>query len=145
MMNKIIHQISFDDLLTKRRELDPIDEAICHSCPFSGGTIRIYAAVVTLEPGKLAGFLREEYGIGGKSIKGGFLDHDGKGIRISFGRAGQPGYSETALSWSAVAKRIKQLIIGGYFLRIGDERKIDAIRTSNGGKLPSPHPGVEYK
>lgn len=144
-MNKIVYQISFDDLLTKRQKLDPVDEAICYSCPFSGSTIRIYAAVVTLEPGKLAGFLREEYGIGGKSIKGGFLDYDGKGIRIRFGRAGQPGCSETALSWPNVAKRIKQLIVGGYFLRVGDERKIDAIRANNGGKLPSPYPGVEYK
>ncbi len=90
-----------------------IDEVLIKGSSFEKGKFRIceqFEKNLSLEEN--ARFLKKEYGIGGRyPIKNGLgidEDHSEKGIRISAGAwAGSP---QILLKWTAVARRIEQLI-----------------------------------
>lgn len=92
-----------------------IDEVLANGSGFSDGKYRIY--LYFLEPRSVqdkAAFLRQEYGIGGRShaIKNAdhsWENHDGKGIKLTRGSLISPE-TEILLTWSRVAKRVGELI-----------------------------------
>ncbi|MBQ8610082.1 MAG: hypothetical protein IJ412_00095, partial [Oscillospiraceae bacterium] len=71
-------------------------------------------AALKTEQERLA-FLKKEYGIGGCSwtfLSGvhGWVDHDGKGIKITYGNYGSPERYEKLLKWPEVDKRLRYLV-----------------------------------
>ncbi len=92
-----------------------IDEVLTKGSGVTDGKYRIY--LYFLEPHLLqdkAAFLREEYGIGGRShalkdADHSWENHDGKGIKLTRGSLLSPD-AEILLTWNRVAKRIGELI-----------------------------------
>jgi N12 class adenine-specific DNA methylase/adenine-specific DNA methylase len=98
-----------------------IDEVLIRGSGVADGKYRIY--LYFLEPRSLqdkAAFLRQEYGIGGRShaIKNAdhsWENHDGKGIKLTRGSLISPE-TEILLTWSRVAKRVGELIDADRYL-----------------------------
>lgn len=97
---------------------DEINYALCRGSGFSEGKMRINhfygTAALKTEQERLA-FLKKEYGIGGCSwtfLSGvhGWVDHDGKGIKITYGNYGSSERYEKLLKWSEVDKRLRFLV-----------------------------------
>ena len=92
-----------------------IDEVLVKGSGVADGKYRIYQYLI--EPRSLqdkAAFLRQEYGIGGRShaLKGAdhsWENHDGKGIKLTRGSLLSPD-SQILLTWGSIAKRIGELI-----------------------------------
>lgn len=95
-----------------------INHVLCRGSGFEKGKMRINhfygTAALKTEQERLA-FLKKEYGIGGCSwtfLSGvhGWVDHDGKGIKITYGNYGSPERYEKLLKWSEVDKRLRFLV-----------------------------------
>lgn len=95
-------QISMFDLL----EESWIEENLHCGSGFQGGKERIHRAALTLPDKEFAGFLKKEYGIGGRSIKEGFMDYNNKGIIL---RKYKSDYQEK-YTWQQIAKLIKRMV-----------------------------------
>lgn len=100
---------------------DEVDFDLMGGSHMEDGKYRIY--LYFNEPhtaAEKAEFLKNEYGTGGgNSALGGVFyahnDHDSKGLTLSKGSPAKP-YDSVSLSWSAVAKRVENLIAQGRYL-----------------------------
>ena len=101
---------------------------------FAGGKIRLYLAALWMDVATFADYCKKEYGIGGWSIDGGFLDHNAKGIRL---RSWKEEYEEN-YDWTYTAKAIKKLISIDKYLTDKEKEIIKQIQEQNGGVLPMP-------
>ena len=98
-----------------------IDEVLVKGSGVADGKYRIY--LYFLEPHSLqdkAAFLRQEYGIGGRShaqkdADHSWENHDGKGIKLTRGSLLSPD-AEILMTWNRVAKRIGELITADRYL-----------------------------
>lgn len=91
-----------------------VDHVLASGSGFQHGKYRIYEQFLKKEtPKQNADFLSKEYGIGGGTVIfsdgiRGWQNHNSKGLRIS--KKTFNSDTDTALSWSAVQKRIGELI-----------------------------------
>lgn len=110
---------------------------------FENGRVRIFAAVMHMKNTReLIDFLKEEYGTGGCSHEGGFIDYTpAKGITFRKWKSNE----ETVLTWKQAADRIMELIKRNNYLTQKDMARIDAIRADNGGILPPPRARMHYE
>lgn len=98
-----------------------IDEMLTRGSGVADGKYRIY--LYFLEPRSLqdkSAFLRQEYGIGGRShalkeAGHSWEGHDGKGIKLTKGSLLSPD-TQILLTWSSIAKRIGELIAADRYL-----------------------------
>lgn len=114
-----------DEALTSEYEQfitqDEVDAYFTRGSSFSQGKFRIYSYFLHEHTNKeKAGFLKDEYGIGGSTgalsgADNSYADYDFKGIRLSRGKIGDP-FDEIKLSWYAVVKRIDKLISQGRYM-----------------------------
>ena len=102
---------------------EAIDYVLCGGSSFYQGKLRIYAQFQSgASSADNVKFLKDEYGTGGHSdaIPGtGFWeDHDAKGIKITERYSAQGGEPERTvlIKWSAVEKRIRELIAADRYL-----------------------------
>ena len=130
------YQISFFD----EEPLTWLEENLLHGSGFEGGKIRLYAASLNMNISDFATYCKKEYGFGGWSIDGGFLDHTPKGIRL---KSWKNEYEEN-YDWSYIAKTIKKLISIDRYLTDKEKETIKRIQEKNDGILPSPTPCARY-
>ena len=124
-----------------------IENVLRQGSGFEGGKLRIAALYATHPDSKTAqAFLKEEYGIGGRSHSylngaGGFIDYDGKGIRFS-----SRGFAEQMLlRWPAVEQHIRSMTEAGTFLSTEETEKYEEIlRGFAGMEIPMPTPRTHY-
>ena len=109
---------------------DEIDAALTGGSSFAGGKGRIYAFFMENHTDKeKVRFLKDEYGIGGRSHalsnathSGG--DHDGKGLHYK-----KQDCPDVHLTWEKVAKRITGLIQKGRYLTEKEQAEYDKIQA----------------
>ena len=98
-----------------------IDEMLTRGSGVANGKYRIYQYFMEpRSPQDKATFLRQEYGIGGRShalkdADHSWENHDGKGIKLTRGSLLNPD-AEILLAWNRVAKRIGELIAADRYL-----------------------------
>lgn len=108
---------------------DEIDAAMTGSSSFAGGKGRIYTFFRENHTDKeKVKFLRDEYGIGGRShaLSGATHsgeDHDGKGLHYK-----KQDCPEIHLTWEKIAKRISGLIQKGRYLTEQEQAQYDKIQ-----------------
>ena len=109
---------------------DEIDAAITGGSSFAGGKGRIYAFFMENHSDKeKVRFLKDEYGIGGRShaLSGATHsgeDHDGKGLHYK-----KQDCQDVHLNWEKVAKRITSLIQKGRYLTEQEQAEYDKIQA----------------
>ena len=105
---------------------------------YEDGALRIYAAIHLLNENELAAYLKEEFGIGGWSLPDGFLDYDGKGIRVRK-RHGE----EKSYSWRYIARTYRDMAANGTF---PNQKVIDRLGdiVAEYGSIPLPIPRYKY-
>lgn len=124
-----------------------IDQVLQYGSGFEDGKIRI-AAIYQKEPNaaKRASFLKEEYGIGGRTFAfengtRGWLDYNTKGIYIGY------SYSVDApklhLTWKQVESKLGKLIKEGRYLFDMEEKGLIQLEYEY-SVLPVPTPGHQY-
>ena len=100
---------------------DEIDRALTERYRYSGGNLKAYAYFQESHTQQeKAAFLKELYGTGGCShalsgATGSWLDYDSKGMRFR-----KADCADVSLSWTAVAKRIDDLMAHGRYLTQAD-------------------------
>ncbi len=111
---------------------DEIAEAFAGGSSVEGGKGRIYEfATANHTTKEFADFLKEEYGIGGRShaVSGAMHsseDHGSKGISLKKG-----GCTEVQMNWMDVAKRITELIRKGRYLTPLEQERYQAIHDAS--------------
>ena len=109
---------------------DEIDAAMTGGSSFAGGKGRIYAFFMENHTDKeKARFLKDEYGIGGRShaLSGATHsgeDHDGKGLHYK-----KQDCPDVHLNWEKVAKRITSLVQKGRYLTEQEQAQYDKIQA----------------
>lgn len=109
---------------------DEIDAAITGGSSFDGGKGRIYAFFMENHTDKeKVRFLKDEYGIGGRShaLSGATHsgeDHDGKGLHYK-----KQDCPDVNLNWEKVAKRITSLVQKGRYLTEQEQVQYDKIQA----------------
>ena len=109
---------------------DEIDSAMTSGSSFAGGKGRIYAFFMENHTDKeKVRFLKDEYGIGGRShaLSGATHsgeDHDGKGLHYK-----KQDCSDVHLNWENVAKRITSLVQKGRYLTEQEQAQYDKIQS----------------
>ena len=109
---------------------DEIDAAMTGGSSFAGGKGRIYAFFMANHTDKeKVRFLKDEYGIGGRShaLSGATHsgeDHDGKGLHYK-----KQDCPDVHLNWEKVAKRITSLIQKGRYLTEQEQAQYDKIQS----------------
>ena len=109
---------------------DEIDAAMTGGSSFAGGKGRIYAFFMANHTDKeKVRFLKDEYGIGGRShaLSGATHsgeDHDGKGLHYK-----KQDCPDVHLNWENVAKRITSLIQKGRYLTEQEQAQYDKIQA----------------
>ena len=109
---------------------DEIDAAMTGGSSFAGGKGRIYAFFMANHTDKeKVRFLKDEYGIGGRShaLSGATHsgeDHDGKGLHYK-----KQDCPDVHLNWENVAKRITFLIQKGRYLTEQEQAQYDKIQA----------------
>ena len=109
---------------------DEIDTAMTGGSSFAGGKGRIYAFFMENHTDKeKVRFLKDEYGIGGRShaLSGATHsgeDHDGKGLHYK-----KQDCPDVHLNWENVAKRITFLIQKGRYLTEQEQAQYDKIQA----------------
>ena len=109
---------------------DEIDAAITGGSSFAGGKGRIYAFFMENHSDKeKVRFLKDEYGIGGRShaLSGATHsgeDHDGKGLHYK-----KQDCQDVHLNWEKVAKRITSLVQKGRYLTEQEQAEYDKIQA----------------
>ena len=108
---------------------DEIDAAMTSGSSFAGGKGRIYAFFMENHTDKeKVRFLKDEYGIGGRShaLSGATHsgeDHDGKGLHYK-----KQDCPDVHLNWEKVAKRITSLIQKGHYLTEQEQAQYDKLQ-----------------
>ncbi len=121
---------------------DEINDTLSGGSGVSGGKGRIYSFFSEPHSTKeQADFLKNEYGIGGRShaVSGASHsgeDHSGKGIRLQ-----KANCVDVEMNWNAVAKRISALIAQDRYLSEDEKAQIAAIRESQ--EEPEQHPATQ--
>ena len=109
---------------------DEIDAAMTSGSSFAGGKGRIYAFFMENHTDKeKVRFLKNEYGIGGRShaLSGATHsgeDHDGKGLHYK-----KQDCPDVHLNWEKVAKRITSLVQKGRYLTEQEQAQYDKIQA----------------
>ena len=109
---------------------DEIDAAMTSGSSFAGGKGRIYAFFMENHTDKeKVRFLKDEYGIGGRShaLSGATHsgeDHDGKGLHYK-----KQDCPDVHLNWEKVAKRITSLVQKGRYLTEQEQAQYDKIQA----------------
>lgn len=109
---------------------DEIDTAMTGGSSFAGGKGRIYAFFMENHTDKeKVRFLKDEYGIGGRShaLSGATHsgeDHDGKGLHYK-----KQDCPDVHLNWEKVAKRITSLVQKGRYLTEQEQAQYDKIQA----------------
>ena len=109
---------------------DEIDAAMTSGSSFAGGKGRIYAFFMENHTDKeKVRFLKDEYGIGGRShaLSGATHsgeDHDGKGLHYK-----KQDCPDVHLNWEKVAKRITSLVQKGRYLTEQEQAQYDKIQS----------------
>ncbi|BFL19358.1 hypothetical protein K190097F3_48590 [Enterocloster clostridioformis] len=109
---------------------DEIDAAMTSGSSFAGGKGRIYAFFMENHTDKeKVRFLKDEYGIGGRShaLSGATHsgeDHDGKGLHYK-----KQDCPDVHLNWENVAKRITALVQKGRYLTEQEQAQYDKIQV----------------
>ena len=109
---------------------DEIDTAMTGGSSFAGGKGRIYAFFMENHTDKeKVRFLKDEYGIGGRShaLSGATHsgeDHDGKGLHYK-----KQDCPDVHLNWEKVAKRITLLVQKGRYLTEQEQAQYDKIQA----------------
>jgi len=109
---------------------DEIDAAMTGGSSFAGGKGRIYAFFMANHTDKeKVRFLKDEYGIGGRShaLSGATHsgeDHDGKGLHYK-----KQDCPDVHLNWEKVAKRITSLIQKGRYLTEQEQAQYNKIQA----------------
>ena len=109
---------------------DEIDAAMTGGSSFAGGKGRIYAFFMENHTDKeKVRFLKDEYGIGGRShaLSGATHsgeDHDGKGLHYK-----KQDCPDVHLNWEKVAKRITSLVQKGRYLTEQEQAQYDKIQS----------------
>ena len=109
---------------------DEIDAAMTGGNSFAGGKGRIYAFFMENHTDKeKVRFLKDEYGIGGRShaLSGATHsgeDHDGKGLHYK-----KQDCPDVHLNWEKVAKRITSLVQKGRYLTEQEQAQYDKIQA----------------
>lgn len=109
---------------------DEIDAAMTSGSSFAGGKGRIYAFFMENHTDKeKVRFLKDEYGIGGRShaLSGATHsgeDHDGKGLHYK-----KQDCPDVHLNWEKVAKRITSLVQKGSYLTEQEQAQYDKIQA----------------
>ena len=104
---------------------DEVDSFLKGGGPYSDGRLSTYAFFIQDKSAKeKADFLKEQYGIGGRShaLSGADdtnAEYSGKGIRLRRGEYGDPD-AELQIKWPQAAKRVQYLIDNGQYLKAGD-------------------------
>ena len=129
------HQLSFFD----EEPLSWFSENLLRGSGFAGGKVRIYAAALNMDKKKFADYLKNEYGMGGCSIEGGFMDYSTSGIKL---RKWKENYEELH-DWNEAAVEIKRLISLDKYLSDIDKEKIKEIQAQFKG-IPVPVPKTHY-
>ncbi len=100
---------------------DEIDAFLVHGVAFENQHLRIYAYFLQEHTEKeKVDFVRNSYGIGGArhavpGIDDFHVSSDRKGLRLLYGNYGEPS-AERLIPWTAVAKRIDELMDEGRYL-----------------------------
>ena len=109
---------------------DEIDAAMTRGSSFAGGKGRIYAFFMANHTDKeKVRFLKDEYGIGGRShaLSGATHsgeDHDGKGLHYK-----KQDCPDVHLNWEKVSKRITSLVQKGRYLTEQEQAQYDKIQA----------------
>ena len=117
---------------------DEIDAAMTGGSSFAGGKGRIYAFFMENHTDKeKVRFLKDEYGIGGRShaLSGATHsgeDHDGKGLHYK-----KQDCPDVHLNWENVAKRITSLVQKGRYLTEQEQAQYDKIQAEKDPKKKS--------
>ena len=144
-MTGIEYQTSIFDIMDQGKP-DDLEKTICSGSGFEGGRIRIYAAALSLPMNKLVEFLKNEYGIGGRSMDYGFMDYNASGIRMTLYKGGRGGERrEQLIKWPEAASLIKKYIGAGRYLKPKEQKTIDELRAKYGNELPVPYPKYGFK
>lgn len=104
---------------------DEIDAFLAGGGPYADGRLTTYAFFIQDKTDKeKADFIKEMYGMGGKShaLSGADdsqADYNGKGLRLWRGSYSEPE-TEIRLKWPQVAKRVQYLIESGSYLKPAD-------------------------
>ena len=141
----LTEQISMFDLLNDKPE-SRFSFVCKRGSGFYDGKTRIYCASLNMGMKEFAGYLKEEYGIGGHSTDfpdggRGFADYNGSGIMIREWKTGM----EEKHGWPEVAKEIKRLILNGEYLTEKEKARVTDVCEMNGGKAPVPRPRLKLE
>ena len=114
---------------------DEIDAVLVRGSQVSGGEMRIYDYFNNHDTKDCITFLKNEYGIGGRShaLLGNdesWEDHDAKGISLSKGNIFQPD-AKILVSWNTVEKRIRELISLDLYLNSAEKEEIEKRLLEN--------------
>ena len=118
---------------------DEIDHALTSGSGVEGGKGRIYAYFTAEHTGKeKAGFLKNEYGTGGRShaVSGASHSdesHDSRGIVLK-----KAGYANVELSWTKVAARIDALIQKDRFLTPEEKARFEQLQREKDAERELP-------
>ena len=126
-----IEEAAKDDRFTLPQEA--IDYVLAGGSSFNEGKFRIYEQFQKKAPqDENVAFLKKEYGVGGRSDaipgSGYWEDHDAKGITITR-NYGEGRNDKVLLKWSAVAKRIGELIEAERYLNAAEKAEYPAYQT----------------
>ena len=132
----MFEQLSIFDLLSPQVESRFTSECRKGS-GFAGGRVRIYCASLNLGVKEFAGFLKDEYGVGGHSATfpdgaHGFTDYNPSGFMI---REWKTNVTEKH-NWQEVAREVKRLILNGEYLTEKEQEQVREIC----GDGPAPMP-----
>ena len=133
--NNMEHQLSFFD----EEPLSWFSENLMRGSGFAGGKVRIYAAALNMDKKKFAEYLKNEYGVGGCSIKDGFMDYGPTGIKL---RKWKENYEEMH-GWNEASEEIKRLISIDLYLTKKEKEQIKEIQVQF-KKIPIPVPRTHY-
>lgn len=116
----------FDD---PQSSLTEYERCLVRGPLIAGGKFRVYAACAVLPSKELPKFLKNEYGIGGFSIQGGFFDSSASGLTIS---KWHEDINKT-YKWNEVAKDIKRLISLDLYLTDKEKEYIEIAKSNPDG------------
>ena len=114
-----------------------IDSVLKEGSHFEEGKFRIYEFLSRgLSSKENADFLKQEYGIGGRSAdsNGVSEDYDAKGIKLYVGF--EDNRPEILLKWNQVEKRIRELISANRYLNLKEKDEYNDWLDVNGIKTP---------
>ncbi len=132
---QIVQLSMFDD------PLEWIDQCLLYGSGYENGKLRIYAAATKLNKKEFNEFLKNEYGIGGRSIDDGFMDYNGKGISL---KRFKSNYQEFH-PWASVAKRILHLINTENYLTDKEKMRFKSVCDMHNGQIPMPRARLNFE